>query len=61
MQSSDPALAARYALQTADGRVGPGYAVVNAAGQLRYRTFDPAPADHDAEIQILIDALEQPS
>lgn len=61
VQSSDPGLAAQYALQTADGRVGPGYAVVNAAGRLRYRTFDPAPADHATEIQILLDALEDPS
>jgi hypothetical protein len=60
VQSIDASLAAQYALQTADGRVGPGYAVVNADGRLRYRTFDPAPAEHDVEIQILIDALEDP-
>jgi hypothetical protein len=58
VHSDDPRLAAQYALLTGEGRVGPGYAVVNAAGRLRYRTFDPAPGEHAAEIQILIDALE---
>ncbi|WP_219416392.1 hypothetical protein [Pseudonocardia nigra] len=57
VHSSDPELAARYALLTASGRVGPGYALVDAMGRLRYRTFDPAPAAHTAEIQILVDAL----
>lgn len=58
LHSDDPRLAAQYALLTTAGRVGPGYAVVNAAGRLRYRTFDPAPGEHAAEIQILINALE---
>jgi hypothetical protein len=58
VRSDDPRLAAQYALLTAKGRIGPGYAVVNAAGRLRYRTFDPAPAEHATEIQILINALE---
>jgi hypothetical protein len=57
VHSDDPRIAAQYALLTAEGRGGPGYAVVNSAGQLRYRTFDPAPGEHAAEIQILIDAL----
>jgi hypothetical protein len=56
-QSDDPELAASYALLTSSGRVGPGYALVDAAGQLRYRTFDPAPAQHAKEIQILVDAV----
>jgi hypothetical protein len=55
--SQDPALAARYALRTSTGRVGPGYALVDSAGQLRYRTFDPAPAQHIPEIEVLVDAL----
>jgi hypothetical protein len=57
VHSSDPNLAARHALVTASGRVGPGYALVDATGQLRYRTFDPAPAAHSEEIQTLVDAL----
>jgi hypothetical protein len=57
VHSSDPDLAARYALLTARGRVGPGYALVDATGRLRYRTFDPAPAAHAEEIQILVDAV----
>lgn len=57
VHSSDPDLAARYALLTATGRVGPGYALVDGTGQLRYRTFDPAPGAHAEEIQILVDAV----
>ncbi|WP_341251312.1 hypothetical protein [Euzebya pacifica] len=48
-------VARRYGLLTADGRVGPGYAVVDASGALRYRTFDPAPAAHVEEIDVLLD------
>jgi hypothetical protein len=55
--SDDPELAARYALRTSTGRIGPGYALVDAQGQLRYRTFDPAPGEHAAEIQVLVDAV----
>jgi hypothetical protein len=61
VHSDDPQLAAQYALLTEEGRVGPGYAVVNVDGQLRYRTFDPAPSEHAAEIQILVNALESQS
>jgi hypothetical protein len=58
VHSDDPQLAAQYALLTAQGRVGPGYALLNADGRLRYRTFDPAPGEHAPEIQILINGLE---
>jgi hypothetical protein len=58
VQSDDPQLAEQYALLTAQGRIGPGYAVVNPDGRLRYRTFDPAPGEHAPEIQILINGLE---
>jgi hypothetical protein len=58
VQSDDPQLAAQYALVTAQGRVEPGYAVVNADGRLRYRTFDPAPGEHAPEIQILVNGLK---
>lgn len=57
VQSSDPELAARYALLTSSGRVGPGYALVDPDGRLRYRTFDPAPARHAEEIQVLVDVV----
>jgi hypothetical protein len=57
VRSGDPVLAARYALKTSAGRVGPGYALIDASGQLRYRTFDPAPGEHAAEIQVLINAV----
>lgn len=57
LRSGDADLAAQYALLTAEGRVGPGYALVDADGQLRYRTFDPAPGQHATEVQVLVDAL----
>ena len=53
--SSSVELARQYALVTDDGRIGPGYALVDSAGRLRYRTFDPGL--HQQEIQILVDAL----
>ena len=54
--TDDPDVARRYGLLTAEGRIGPGYAVVDATGTLRYRTFDPAPAAHAEEITVLLDA-----
>lgn len=59
VHSTDPALAAEYALTTEAGRVGPGYALIDPSGRLRYRTFDPAPGEHAAEIQVLIDAVRE--
>jgi hypothetical protein len=56
--SHDPVIAERYALRTSAGRVGPGYALVDPEGQLRYRTFDPAPGRHASEIQVLVDAVQ---
>ncbi len=55
--TDDVEVARRYGLLTADGRIGPGYAVVDAAGTLRYRTFDPAPAAHTEEIAVLLDGV----
>ena len=55
VRSSSPDLARQYALLTDAGRVGPGYALVDSSGTLRYRTFDPGL--HRQEIQILVDAL----
>lgn len=54
--SSDPRVAASYALATPRGRVGPGYAIVDAARRLRYRTFDPGLARHRQEVDILLKA-----
>lgn len=53
--SSSAALGRQYALVTDEGRIGPGYALVDSAGRLRYRTFDPGL--HQQEIQVLVDAL----
>lgn len=54
-RSSSAELASQYALVTDEGRVGPGYALIDSRGRLRYRTFDPGL--HQAEIQVLADAL----
>lgn len=45
-----------YGLFTADGRPGPGYAVVDRQDRVRYRTFDPGLAHHGEEIRILLEA-----
>lgn len=57
VRSTDPELARQYALRTQSGRVGPGYALVDASGGLRYRTFDPGLAQHEPEIQTLVVGL----
>jgi hypothetical protein len=57
VRSSDARLARRYALVTDAGRMGPGYALIDARGQLRYRTFDPGLARHEQEISILLKGL----
>ncbi|CAN5921703.1 hypothetical protein BH23ACT10_BH23ACT10_14740 [soil metagenome] len=53
--TEDPAIAEAYGLATEAGRVGPGYAIIDADGDVRYRTFDPTPGDHGDEIRVLID------
>jgi hypothetical protein len=58
VRCSDPALAWRYAMTTSTGLIGPGYAVVDAAGQLRYLTHDVAPGERPERIQILVNALD---
>lgn len=55
--TDDVEVARRYGLLTANGRIGPGYAVVDATGMVRYRTFDPAPAAHTEEIAVLLDGV----
>ncbi|UGY91261.1 hypothetical protein [Streptomyces gobiensis] len=57
VRSTDARLARRYALMTDTGRIGPGYALIDAQGQLRYRTFDPGLAHHEQEISILTEGL----
>ncbi len=57
---TDPELAADYALRRRSGRVGPGYALVDGRGRVRYRTYDPRPAEHLREVQPLVDALRDP-
>lgn len=58
VRCSDAALAWRYAMTTSTGRIGPGYAVVDAALRLRYLTHDFAPGERCERIQILVNALD---
>lgn len=51
-------LARRLALPEAAKRCQPGYVLVDRAGLVRYRTYDPGWAEHEQEQQILLDALE---
>lgn len=53
--SSDIAVARTYALVTETGRLGPGYAVIDSRGNVRYRTFDPGLGQHLKEIEILLE------
>lgn len=50
----DPGLARAYGLGAA-GR--PGYALVDARGRVRYRSYDPRPGAHSVEVQTLLDGL----
>lgn len=55
--ADDPEVALAYALLREDGRLGPGYALIDARGRVRYRTFDPAAAAHGDELRVLVRAL----
>ncbi len=54
VRSADIALARQYALG-AGGRTG--FALVDRDGDVRYRSYDPAPHRHEPELQTLVDAL----
>jgi len=54
--TDDSGVAAAYGLLTSDGQLGPGYAIVDARGRVRYRTFDPGVSRHAREIGILLEA-----
>ncbi len=56
-RSGDPAVARAYGLLTSDGRVGPGYALIDGEGHVRYRTFDAQAAAHGEEIAVLLGGL----
>lgn len=55
--SADPAVAEAYGLRTAEGAVGPGYALIDPALRVRYRTFDPRLSVHAEEIAVLLGAV----
>jgi hypothetical protein len=54
--SDDESVAAAYGLLTVHGRMGPGYAVVDARGRVRTRTFDAHLERHAPEIRTLVEA-----
>jgi hypothetical protein len=54
--TDDEAVAAAYGLLSVEGRLGPGYAIVDSEGQVRYRTFDHRLGAHGEEIRILLEA-----
>lgn len=53
-QSSNSALARQYSLATTDNRVGPGYAIIDSLGMVRYRTYDKNLHQHQGEINRLL-------
>ncbi|MGH8933985.1 MAG: hypothetical protein ACRDZO_25955 [Egibacteraceae bacterium] len=54
--TDDLEVARAYALARGDV-AGPGYAIVDPQGQVRYRTFDPGLASHGEEVRVLLDAV----
>lgn len=56
--TDDAVIAERYALRTESGRLGPGYAVIDRRGHVRYRTFDPGLGEHRQEIEILVERAQ---
>lgn len=54
--SDSEQVAAAYGLLSVDGRLGPGYAIIDSGGTLRYRTFDHRLTEHAQEIRILLEA-----
>lgn len=55
--TQSPDIARRYGLLTESGRLGPGYAIIDRGGRVRYRTFDPELGEHGGEIAILLAGL----
>jgi len=55
--STDPALAERLALPLATAECQPGYVLLNAAGTVRYRTYDPGWQEHAFEQEVLLEHL----
>ena len=56
--STDPALARRVALPEAV-RCRSGYVLLDGAGLVRYRSYDPGWADHAEEQEVLLEHLDR--
>ena len=50
VMTGDSRKARAYGLATDDGRLGPGYALIDSRGRLRYRTFDPGLQENAREV-----------
>lgn len=55
----DPALARRVALPEAE-RCRDGYVLLDSAGRVRYRTYDPGWPDHAEEQEVLLEHVDLP-
>jgi peroxiredoxin len=61
--TDDQQVARAYALALHDdggggaARIGPGYALIDDRGRVRYRTFDPGVSGNGEEIRVLVRAL----
>jgi hypothetical protein len=58
IRNNDPKTANQYALKREDGQIGPGFAVIDSRGFVRYRTYDKALHEHAREINRLVAGLE---
>lgn len=56
-RTDDLEVARAYGLLTDDGRIGPGYVIVDSGGAVRYRTFDAALGAHGEEVRVLLRGL----
>lgn len=58
IRNDDPEIADQYALKRTNGQIGPGYAVIDSRGFVRYRTYDTAIHEHAREINRLVAGLK---
>ena len=58
LYSTDKGLANEYGLISKTGAVGPGYAIIDSQGQVRYRSFDANLVVHGGEISRLVKGVQ---
>lgn len=57
IRNDDPEVADQYALKRENGQVGPGYALIDSMGFVRYRSYDRSINEHTREINRLVAGL----